>query len=369
MHSSFKINPTSKRNFRRILPFGLIWLINGIVFLLVELFAMSNQETTLDSAISLDLKIFVFATIAVTGVGLFIGGLELLFINKLFEKRSFKEKLFYKLVFYIVILSVIIFIMFMIAASIELQLSIFNSKVWDKYVTFFFSVTHLSTIMQISFSLVVSLIYAEISENLGQNVLYNFFTGKYHKPRTEERVFMFTDMKSSTEIAEKIGNKKYFEFIRAYYQDLSNAIINHYGEVYQYIGDEIVISWNTKKESAIKHSIDCFFVMQKDLLNKREWYTKHFGIFPEFKAAIHCGKVMTGEIGALKKEIFFTGDVLNTTARVQGLCKLYNSDILITEQVVKRLKGQSNYIIKKLGKTTLKGKSKSIKLFKVVANS
>ena len=69
--------------------------------------------------------------------------------------------------------------------------------------------------------IIVSLFYAEVSENIGPGVLANFFTGKYHTPIEEERIYMFLDMKSSTTIAENLGHVKYFEMLREYYSDLS----------------------------------------------------------------------------------------------------------------------------------------------------
>lgn len=72
--------------------------------------------------------------------------------------------------------------------------------------------------------------------------------------------------------------------------------------------------------------------MAKKIFEKeREKYIDTYGLVPEFKAGIHCGKVTTGEIGVIKKEILFTGDVLNTSARIQGNCNPLGVNILISE--------------------------------------
>lgn len=356
------LSPRFKRNLSRILPFGIIWFVIAIVFLLSEQ-ALIDQSKTLDSAIKVNVKVFLFASIGVTFVGFLVGVIELLYLKKLFITYSFRAKLFYKFIVYSVFLSFIICIMFLIAASIELQVSVFSQKVWDKYVTFFFSITHLSTLLQIGFSLIVSLLYAEISENLGQNVLKNFFTGKYHTPINENRIVMFTDMKGSTTIAEALGNRRYFELLRTYYNDLSDAIIKNEGEVYQYIGDEIVITWNLQGLKKAVVALTCFFDMKAALYKKKSWYLETFGFFPEFKAAIHVGEVTTGEIGALKKEIFFTGDVLNTTARMQSLCNDYKTDILISKLFLDILQLKNNFNFTPLGHIQLKGKAESVEIY------
>lgn len=358
-------SPKNKRDFLKILPFGIIWVILGIVFLCIEYAALAviENQSISKSGIYITPKIFVFAIISVFFIGCLVGFIEVRFINKFFVAKSFPTKLISKFIIYVVFMLSVMFVFYHLAASIEMQKSVFSNVVSERYKAFFFSITNISTSIQLGFSLLLSLLYAEIRDNLGQNVLLNFFTGKYHKPIVERRIFMFTDMKDSTTIAEKLGNVKYFNFLRSYYNDLSGAILNHNGEVYQYIGDEIVISWHDVSQNSTQNSVNCFFAMKKELLEKRDVYLKEYGVFPEFKAAIHKGEVTVGEIGALKKEIFFTGDVLNTTARIQSLCSKFKMDLLVSKLIVNDLKCKKNLIIKHIESRTLKGKTKVITIF------
>jgi adenylate cyclase len=363
-----KLSAIIKRNINRIIPFGIIWLVFGALFLYIEAVAIGDQDNTLDTAIKLNVDIVIFALVGVTLIGLLVGIVELLFLNRLFEKKSFSIKIISKFLIYATFFFAMIFVNFQIAASMELDTSIFDQRVWERYVAFFFSPTNASTMVQLSFQLLVSLLYAEISENLGQNVLLNFFTGKYHRPVAEIRIFMFADMKDSTSIAEQLGHIKYFELLRSYYFDLSNAIVKNHGEVYQYIGDEIVISWKLKNGIDKNNCIQCFFDMKSDLLKRKDDYLKKYGVFPDFKAALHFGEVTTGEIGALKKEIFFTGDVLNTTARIQGLCNEYGVDLLVSKDLVDQFDLGKKYSVQNLGKPQLKGKIDTLDLAMVNLN-
>lgn len=360
-----KLTPKHKRNLGRIIPFGIIWLIIGWSFLWTEyaVIAVMDEQSGPPSAIALSPTIVLFASVSIFFIGCFVGVMEVMFINRLFVKSSLPQKVFGKFLVYAVLMMVLIFVFFMLAASIEMKESVFSQVVFNRYKTFFFSITNVSTAFQLAFSLVVSLLYSEISDNLGQGVLHNFFLGKYHKPIVENRIFMFTDMKQSTSIAEKLGHIDYFRFLRTYYEDLSDAIINNYGEVYQYIGDEIVISWKLSDKKAVKKSIKCFYAMKRDLASKKDWYLKTYGVFPEFKGGIHLGEVTTGEIGALKKEIFFTGDVLNTTARIQALCTTYKTDLLVSGAVAQHLDSLKEYNIERLGEVNLKGKNENMILY------
>ena len=350
----------------RIIPFGIIWFVFNLIFFIVEKAAMGGLDQHSSTGIEIDFKIFIFGTLASTVLGLLVGTMEILYLNKVFAKKSFTKKILYKTTFYTLIIFVIILITFPNAASLELNTNILDLRVWTKLSMFLTSFTHLSTDLQIAVQLGVSLIYAEISENIGHGILINFFTGKYHSPTEEIRIFMFSDMKSSTNIAEKLGHIRYFELLREYYFDLSDAIVKYAGEIYQYIGDEIVVSWRFKEGMKNNNCIKCFFGMKEDLRKRAEWYSKNFGHIPDFKAGFHFGKVTTGEIGALKKEIIFTGDVLNSTARIQGLCNQYNVDLLISDDLMKTLDLDSEFKFKSLGEAELKGKTEKIDLYTIV---
>ena len=363
------LSPNTKRNISRIIPYGVIWLVLGWVNLFSQeavLTAALEENSTQSAVIRMTPTVFLFASIAIIIVGLLVGSIEVVWLGNLFGKKSFLRKIGYKFVFYTIFLLVIILISYPIAAALESQISLFDPIVLEKLWDFLGNIEFASTMVSISFSLFVSLFYSEISENIGHGVLMNFFTGKYHKPTEEKRIFLFSDMKSSTMIAEQLGHIKYFELLREYYSDFSDAIIRHSGEVYQYIGDEIVISWKYEDGIKNKNCIHCFFAMKKDLQKKADWYIRTFGLAPTFKAGLHVGNVTTGEIGALKKEIIFTGDVLNTTARIQGLCNQYNIDILISEDLIKSLQLDCEFQTTSLGTSELKGKEEKMELFTIL---
>ena len=176
---------------------------------------------------------------------------------------------------------------------------------------------------------------------------------------------MFLDMKSSTAIAEELGHVNYFAFLQEYYDELSDSIINHSGEVYQYIGDEVVVSWTERTGLKDSNCIKCFFAMKEDMSNRSEYYLEKYNAVPDFKAGLHIGKVTTGEIGALKKEIVFSGDVLNVTSRIQGLCKEYQSDLLVSDELINLFDDSLNKNIKSIGTINLKGRSEPMKIYSV----
>ena len=220
------------------------------------------------------LPVFVFTRLASTSVGLLIGLIELVVFEKRFRKYNFSRKVATKFFIYMVLMLVIIAIAFPITSSIELSTSPLDPEVLKKTASFFQSFLFINTVVQISFQLLLCLLYAAISENLGHQVLLNFFTGRYHNPKEEQRIFMFLDMKNSTTIAEQLGHDQYFKLLEHYYEIMTDPIINSLGEVYQYIGDEVVITWDAHKGLTNNHCILCFERIKQNLKNHGPQFEK-----------------------------------------------------------------------------------------------
>lgn len=80
--------------------------------------------------------------------------------------------------------------------------------------------------------------YLQIQQKFGPGNIWNIFTGKYHSPKVEPRIFMSLDLKSSTSIAENLGESKYHQFLKEVFSDITEPISENKAEIYQYVGDE-----------------------------------------------------------------------------------------------------------------------------------
>ena len=217
------------------------------------------------------------------------------------------------------------------------------------------------------FVTLLTLISLLVNDKYGPGIFLSFLMGKYFQPKREERIFMFLDLRGSTTIAEKLGENRYFNFLKDVFRDATPAITRSKGEIYQYVGDEIVISW--KKDHGFKQAncLQCFFDIQQDLLGKASYYRESYeNIVPEFKAGLHYGFVMVGEIGIVKRDIAYSGDVLNTTARIQSKCNEIGVNILISEYLVEGLSSFSNlFKPKPIGEMALRGKQHAVMLYTI----
>ena len=155
----------------------------------------------------------------------------------------------------------------------------------------------------------------ELHRKVGKDAIYNLVFGKYHQVKQEERIFLFIDLNNSTDIAEAMGELEYSHFLQDFFYDISEPIARYFGRVYQYVGDEVVVTWPMRKGLRYAVCIRCFFAIQKQIRRYAKQYEKSYGRVPGFKAALHGGKVVVSEVGKYKSEIAYHGDVLNTTAR------------------------------------------------------
>lgn len=204
---------------------------------------------------------------------------------------------------------------------------------------------------------------------IGYAPLGKIMMGYYQKPREENMIFMFLDLQSSTTFAEKLGHKRYSYFIQDCFKCVSNSLLATSGRVYQFVGDEVVVSWNANKQKNFKRAVDFFCLYEEALNNRKAYFEEEYGLMPVFTASINGGKVMAAEVGEIKRELAFHGDVLNTAARIQKQCKTYKKQILVTDKFAENLqKISTDYHINYVDEVKFHGKDRMVKLYEVVIN-
>lgn len=177
---------------------------------------------------------------------------------------------------------------------------------------------------------------------------------------------MFLDLRSSTTIAEKLGGATYFAFLNTFFRDLSDPILDRAAEIYQYVGDEVVLTWPVDTGVRDANCVLIFTDILAQIDSRRDYYEQAFGHVPEFKAGIHFGDVITAEIGDIKKEITYSGDVLNTTARIQSKCNELGHLLIASEELTSILNLPTSITPQTLGRVELRGKAEPTALVGLV---
>jgi adenylate cyclase len=204
--------------------------------------------------------------------------------------------------------------------------------------------------------------FRHLDRLLGPGVLLRYILGRYHSPRRENRVFMFLDLKSSTTLAERLGPEAYYGLVNEFFRDISAPVLDSYGEIYEYIGDEVVLTWREELGVKDANCIRVFFDIDAAVRRKQQTYLDRFGAVPEFKAGLHVGEVMTAQIGDLKRALVFNGDVLNTGARIEAECNRLGKRLMASADLVERLDPRSSWPAEEMGLVSLRGKREPLRL-------
>lgn len=204
-------------------------------------------------------------------------------------------------------------------------------------------------------------LFIEMSEKYSPGIFADILSGKYINPQNERRIVVFMDLKDSTPIAEKLGHKNYFLFIRDFIQYTSMALLEHDARIYQYVGDEIVVSWIATPQNSEK-CIRALLDARKMLQKRSEDFRRRFDVTPEFRVGIHVGEVTVGEIGIIKKDLAMSGDTMNTAARIRTATRDLNQKWLASKDFIEHA-GLEAWQSEFMGSVELKGKGEGIDLY------
>jgi class 3 adenylate cyclase len=196
----------------------------------------------------------------------------------------------------------------------------------------------------------------QVNRLIGANVLGYFAAGVYRRPTPEERVFLFLDLEGSTQLAERLGSAQYFELLRRFVDDLTDPVIEAEGEIYQYAGDEVVITWPIEAGLREANCVACFFAIRVAVARRAADYTRAFGAVPRFHGGLHGGPVTAGELGDLRRQIVFVGDILNTAARLEEYAKRSGLDLVVSGALLQRLVLPHGVEATRCGELELRGK-------------
>jgi adenylate cyclase len=307
-----------------------------------------------------DITVVLLVTI---GAGTAMACFEVLYLSQALRKRPFGTTLLVKTGFF---LSCII--VFTTLAVFLIQSGVRGRPPWDAAVlggvaAYWSSARSVLGVVYWGFVVLFSLFVLQVSEKFGQGVLINFLLGRYHRPKQERRIFMFMDLKSSTTYAEQLGHIRYSRLIQDCFYDLTDVVADHGALIYQYVGDEVVLTWDLYGGIEGGNCIRIFDAYDEALQGRATHYETEYGFVPEFKAGLNAGLVTVAEVGEIKKELAYHGDVLNTAARIQGKCNALGRRLLVSEELRTLVGGRSGYEFTLLGETQLKGKTQPVRIY------
>lgn len=354
------MNPKIRIKLAKLRVMIITWVLIGAIISIYDHLTLQSDYSagfSTQYSFTLNLGFNVFAAF----VGSVLGGIFLIFyMEERSRHMSYGGSMLLVSAIYVAIVVTITVGLGLIFVPLLTDTSIWTEEGQKAYLTYLINPIHVKNTMAWSIVVGLTQLAFQVDNKFGQGILLSFIKGKYKRPQLEKRIFMFIDLKSSTAIAEQLGNEQYHDLLREFFEDITNPILYNEGEIYQYVGDEVVVSWPFEHGIENNNCIRCYLKMREKISRKSVHYKARFGLVPEFKAGLHYGDVIAGEIGVIKRDITYSGDVLNTTARIQGMCNELGVEFLTSSDMVALLPASREFQFSSLGEIELRGKQSMV---------
>jgi class 3 adenylate cyclase/HAMP domain-containing protein len=197
-------------------------------------------------------------------------------------------------------------------------------------------------------------------------VIDQFFASPEEMLRGEDRVLalLFSDIRRFTTISERMRPDEVVESLNAYFSLMVDVIMRHHGVVDKYMGDAIMAFYGAPERTRYEASqaVESAFEMLEGLKDFNVWQTEKGR--PEFHIGIgiNYGVVTVGNIGSDKKmDYTVIGDMVNLGSRLEGLTKVYEQPLIISESVAAKIRDQ--HPCRLLDKVIVKGKTAGIGIY------
>ena len=202
-----------------------------------------------------------------------------------------------------------------------------------------------------------------IIQLIGPNVLGNLLVGRYYRPREEERIILFLDLAGSTGTAERLGNVRFHALLAETFTSLSRVVTDFGGEVYRYVGDALIATWPMGAPDENARPMRCLFACRDALEAASSDLLRRYQHVPKFRAGLHAGPLVAGEIGGFKREIALLGDAMNTAARLEQACRTTGHALLASKPLLDRTLMPTGIVATSIGSPPLRGKAERLELF------
>ena len=185
--------------------------------------------------------------------------------------------------------------------------------------------------------------------------------------QTSEATVLFSDIRSFTALTESLGAQGTVALLNDYFEIMVGCITDKNGMLDKFIGDAIMAGFgvplprNDAVDSAVQAAIDMITKLRawNRARSAKNLMEVHMGV------GINTDSVVTGNIGSSKRMDFtMIGDGVNLASRLEGACKVYDTQIIISEFTKERLKGI--YALRELDRIVVKGKTKPVSIYEIL---
>lgn len=173
---------------------------------------------------------------------------------------------------------------------------------------------------------------------------------------------LFADIRGFTTLAESLTPERTALFLNTYMRYMTPIIRENKGFVNQFLGDGIMALFPESPSDAVNAAVAMTLVLPNF---NREIETKGFAPV-SVGIGINTGDAMICVLGEEERmDASVVSDTINTASRVEGLNKYYKTKLLISEAVFQQLTNTDKYLIRRVDKVVLKGKTKGMYIYEL----
>jgi two-component system sensor histidine kinase ChiS len=194
---------------------------------------------------------------------------------------------------------------------------------------------------------------------LGKKDMKDIKLGDYIQ---KELTVMFTDIKFFSSLMEKMSSLDVFRFLNSYFGRIVYTVKENYGVVNKYIGDAVMSVFAQSAEHALTAAIQMHNKLA--IYNEERTFYKKQTI--KIGTGIHFCKSILGIVGQNDHwETTIISDDLNLAYRLEKLTKIYDAEIIISQDVFDCLSDPRKYNYRMLDVVNVNNKNKYLPIFEI----
>ncbi len=212
----------------------------------------------------------------------------------------------------------------------------------------------------------IAILVVQVEEWMGRRTFMGFLLGRYERPKREERVVLTLDLVGSTGIAERLGDLRYYRFLNHVYSLMTDAVLRNEADIHKYVGDEVIFTWPMRIGTRRLNCLDLYFDITARIAAHEPEFMREYGLLPRFRAGLHGGRVISAQVGHIKRTVDLSGDVMNSVSRMLGLAKSMKVDILVSAELLARMPGaDTRFRIGPQHTVPVKGRRREVRVHEV----
>ncbi len=179
---------------------------------------------------------------------------------------------------------------------------------------------------------------------------------------------LFCDLADFTTISEQVSPHELVALLGDYFTEMTEQIFAHKGMLKEYVGDELMAIFGAPLEQAehAEQACNTALAMRESQERLRKAWAEMGRPLLSARTGVNSGPMLVGNMGSIYRFSYgVLGDQVNLASRLEGINKVYGTEIIIGENTAHLVEG--SFVLRELDRVRVKGKHKAIAIYELVA--